>query len=280
MVIEAQGLPNLVHELVHALFLGRLDDDHGFDYGLIPLDLALADHRRHLWEELACCVVSVAYGCDSHATPRQRLDWFIEQFEIQGVFHGLEHDLPGFRARIDGAIASPPLRDELELAHDCIIAQRGDENATRLKLLKQRGRNLSQRAVDDDAIVRRVIRPALETIRGMRALVPLRRLGTDLEQDKIVPYERMREELLRHVEPLRESPAVNSAQVFGSTIRRCSYWRAFPCADKVLYGLVGSGVAGGDLQSMLAGAVARCQLREEMYSKKESALTAGIQFDW
>lgn len=109
---------------------------------------------------------------------------------------------------------------------------------------------------------------------------PTRRLGTDLEQDKIVPYERMREELLRHVEPLRESPAVNSAQVFGSTIRRCSYWRAFPCADKVLYGLVGSGVAGGDLQSMLAGAVARCQLREEMYSKKESALTAGIQFDW
>lgn len=113
-VIEAQGLPNLVHELVHALFLGRLDDDHGFDYGLIPLDLALAEHRRHLWEELACCVVSVAYGCDSDATPRQRLDWFIEQFEIQGVFHGLEYDLPGFRARIDGAIASPPLRAELE----------------------------------------------------------------------------------------------------------------------------------------------------------------------
>lgn len=119
-VIESQGLPNLVHELVHALFLGRLDDDHGFDYGLIPLDLALAEHRRHLWEELACCVVSVAYACDSHTSPERALDWFVEQFEIQGVFHGLEHDLHGFRARIDGALSNPALRAELE-----VVLQRG-----------------------------------------------------------------------------------------------------------------------------------------------------------
>src|SRR5437868_12048439 len=38
-VVEAQGLPNLIHEFVHACFLGRLDDDHGFDYGEIPLDV-------------------------------------------------------------------------------------------------------------------------------------------------------------------------------------------------------------------------------------------------
>lgn len=106
-VIEAQGLPNLVHELVHALFLGRLDDDHGFDYGLIPLDLAQPEHRRHLWEELACCVISVAYGGRS-------LAWFVEQFEIQGVFHGLEHDLPGFRDRIDRAVGRADWRAELE----------------------------------------------------------------------------------------------------------------------------------------------------------------------
>ncbi len=108
-VVEAQGLPNLVHELVHALFLGRLEDDHGFDYGLIPLDLAQSDHRRHLWEELTACVVSVAYG-----ESRFRQAWFIEQFEIQGVFHGLEHDLDGFRDRVDQAVSRPDWRTELE----------------------------------------------------------------------------------------------------------------------------------------------------------------------
>jgi hypothetical protein len=112
-VIEAQGLPNLVHEVVHAIFLGRLEDDHGFDYGTIPLDLARADHRRHLWEELACCVISAAYA-ERFEAPGFRLAWFVEQFEIQGVFHGLEDDLPGFRERVDRAIARPDWRAELE----------------------------------------------------------------------------------------------------------------------------------------------------------------------
>lgn len=112
-VIEAQGLPNLVHELVHAIFLGRLDDDHGFDYGMIPLDLGRAEHRRVLWEELACCVISAAYT-ERFEGPGFRLAWFVEQFEIQGVFHGLEGDLPGFRARVDRAIARPDWRAELE----------------------------------------------------------------------------------------------------------------------------------------------------------------------
>jgi hypothetical protein len=113
-VIEAQGLPNLIHEVVHALFLGRLADDHGFDYGQIPLDLTRADHRRHLWEEIACCVISAAlcapFEVDSERFTRE---WFAEQFEIQGVFHGLEHDLIGFRARIEAQLARGDQRVEL-----------------------------------------------------------------------------------------------------------------------------------------------------------------------
>jgi hypothetical protein len=116
-VIEAQGLPNLVHELVHAIFLGRLEDDHGFDYGTIPLDLAHADDRRQLWEELACCVISAAYA-ERFEDPGFRLAWFIEQFEIQGVFHGLEGDLPGFRERVDGAVGRADWRAELEAVLD------------------------------------------------------------------------------------------------------------------------------------------------------------------
>lgn len=112
-VIEAQGLPNLVHELVHAIFLGRLEDDHGFDYGTIPLDLARADHRRHLWEELACCVISAAYT-ERFEAAGFRLAWFVEQFEIQGVFHGLEGDLAGFRERVDRAVSRADWRAELE----------------------------------------------------------------------------------------------------------------------------------------------------------------------
>ena len=54
-VVEAQGLPNLIHEFLHAIFLGRLADDHGFDYREIPLDIELPQHRALLWEELACC---------------------------------------------------------------------------------------------------------------------------------------------------------------------------------------------------------------------------------
>jgi hypothetical protein len=36
--------------------------------------------------------------------PRFAREWFAEQFEIQGVFHGLEGDLERFRARIDAQI--------------------------------------------------------------------------------------------------------------------------------------------------------------------------------
>jgi hypothetical protein len=104
-IVEAQGLPNLIHEFVHALFLRRLADDHGFDYGEIPLDVDRPDHRALLWEELACCAVSTSTCAPLWADPpRFTRAWFAEQFEIQGVFHGLEGDLERFRARVDGQI--------------------------------------------------------------------------------------------------------------------------------------------------------------------------------
>lgn len=113
-IVEAQGLPNLIHELVHALFLGALADDHGFDYGQIPLDLSLRDHRRHLWEELACCVLSTVICAPLEDDPESfARDWFAEQFEIQGVFHGLEHDLAGFRVRVDAHLQIAEHRAEL-----------------------------------------------------------------------------------------------------------------------------------------------------------------------
>jgi hypothetical protein len=113
-IIEAQGLPNLIHEFVHVLFFGGLADDHGFDYGQIPLDLSLADHRRHLWEELACCVLSTVICAPFQDDPESfARDWFAEQFEIQGVFHGLEHNLQGFRARVDAHVQIAEHRTEL-----------------------------------------------------------------------------------------------------------------------------------------------------------------------
>jgi len=107
-VIECQGLPNLVHEVIHALFLGRLADDHGFDYGQIPLDLRRPEHRRCLWEELACCVISAVLCAPFEPDPEQfARDWFAEQFEIQGIFHGLEDDLAGFTERIAAELDRP-----------------------------------------------------------------------------------------------------------------------------------------------------------------------------
>jgi hypothetical protein len=113
-VVEAQGLPNLIHELVHALFLGGLADDYGFDYGQIPLDLARPEHRRCLWEEFACCVLSTVVCAPFQDDPEWfARDWFAEQFEIQGVFHGLEHDLAAFRARVDAHLQIADHRAEL-----------------------------------------------------------------------------------------------------------------------------------------------------------------------
>jgi hypothetical protein len=104
-VVLASGLPNLLHELVHVLRVGRLADDHGLDYGQIPYDLADPAHRQILWDELAACVLSCAY-----VEPALEAAWFAEQVGIQGVFYG--HDPAAFLAAVERAVAAHA--DELE----------------------------------------------------------------------------------------------------------------------------------------------------------------------
>ncbi|MDC0719504.1 hypothetical protein [Nannocystis bainbridge] len=106
-VVVASGLPNLVHEFAHAVQAGRLADDHGFDYGLIPLDLRAAGQRALLWEELACAVLSCAYAPDDVDA------WFKEQVEIQGVFYGVAEGAE-FADLVDATRAAHP--DELPAA--------------------------------------------------------------------------------------------------------------------------------------------------------------------
>ena len=98
-IVAAAGLPNLLHELVHVLQAGRLADDHGLDYGQIPYDLGRAEHRRILWDELACCVISCAY-----LEAEQEAAWFAEQVGIQGVFYGYDDDAGAFLAAVDDAV--------------------------------------------------------------------------------------------------------------------------------------------------------------------------------
>jgi hypothetical protein len=115
--VVVAGLPNLLHELAHAAQRGRLDDDHGFDYGKIPLRLERPEHRADLWEELAAAVVSCAYAGGSPAAVDA---WFAEQIEIQGVFYGVGEDLDALWALLDGALRSHPEEAEeaLERAYD------------------------------------------------------------------------------------------------------------------------------------------------------------------
>ena len=53
-LVQAEGLPNLLHELAHAVQAGCLADDYGIDYTAIPFDLDTAAGRAVLWDELAC----------------------------------------------------------------------------------------------------------------------------------------------------------------------------------------------------------------------------------
>jgi hypothetical protein len=107
VVVCAQGLPNLLHELVHVVLAGVLDDDHGIDYGAIPFDLATREGRQVLWEELSCCVLSCAYVArrqpgETAAAAEARVDaWFREQVDIQPVFYGMEDDPAAFWVRVD-----------------------------------------------------------------------------------------------------------------------------------------------------------------------------------
>lgn len=100
-IVEAAGLPNLLHELVHVLLVDRLADDHGLDYGQIPYDLEIAAQRRILWDELSCCTVSCAY-----LEQGTEAAWFAEQVGIQGIFYGHDDDPEGFLRRVDRTIAA------------------------------------------------------------------------------------------------------------------------------------------------------------------------------
>ena len=99
--VIVEGLPNLLHELAHAALFGGLADDHGFDYGRIPLQIERDSDRRLLWEEFAAAVLSCAY---LEALPATIDAWFAEQVEIQGVFYGLDGDLDRLYALFDGAL--------------------------------------------------------------------------------------------------------------------------------------------------------------------------------
>lgn len=100
--VEVEGLPNLLHELVHIALAGTLADDHGYDYRAIPYDLATVAGRSVLWEEIACCVVSCAWlaGSDSNAMDTMHA-WFAEQLGIQPLFYGMEDAPAIFFDRVD-----------------------------------------------------------------------------------------------------------------------------------------------------------------------------------
>ena len=102
-VIEVQGVPNLLHELGHAVLVGRLERDHGTDFAAIPFSLDSEEGRRLLFEELSCCVLS----CRWHPGDlEQAHEWFDEQVGIQSLFFGAERDPEAFLARIDQWILS------------------------------------------------------------------------------------------------------------------------------------------------------------------------------
>lgn len=103
-IIEAQGLPNLLHEMLHFVQHGALDVDHGIDYARIPFDTDHAGDRRLLWEELACCALSCAY-LDAPAAERRA--WFEEQIGILHHFFGLD-STETLRARIAALLAAHP----------------------------------------------------------------------------------------------------------------------------------------------------------------------------
>lgn len=108
-VVEACGLPNLLHELVHVVLAGRLADDHGIDYQAIPYDLGRAAGRAVLWDEVAACVVSCAYllGAPTDGADWVRVDgWFDEQLGIQPVFYGMDDDPDAFWSALPRLVAA------------------------------------------------------------------------------------------------------------------------------------------------------------------------------
>lgn len=110
-VVESQGLGNLMHEFVHALRAGRLDDDHGIDYGQMPFRLDRAEHQKLLWDELSACVISCAYLVDADLAHVDA--WFAEQIETQPVFYGYENDPERFAHDLEALLRRPGLLAQL-----------------------------------------------------------------------------------------------------------------------------------------------------------------------
>ena len=82
-----EGLPNLLHEVLHVVQIGAVLRDHGTDPASLPFDLHSADGRRLWFQELACCTLSAAWFPGSRAAARE---WFLEQVGIQHHFFGQE----------------------------------------------------------------------------------------------------------------------------------------------------------------------------------------------
>lgn len=99
-----QGWPNLVHELAHVLQSGTLDEDSGFEYHLVPLDLATPRGRRYLWDELCACALSCAWG-GRCGDPQWVRAWFKEQVDILPVFFGDEAEPPRFLAKVQQSLS-------------------------------------------------------------------------------------------------------------------------------------------------------------------------------
>lgn len=122
-IVEAEGLPNLLHEFMHALQAGGLAADHGIDYALIPFDTSRPEQRLLLWQELACCTISCAYLADR---PARVQPWFNEQAGILHHFYGYDGAEPFF-AHVDGLLARYPEESEavLAAAYDLALARLG-----------------------------------------------------------------------------------------------------------------------------------------------------------
>jgi hypothetical protein len=101
VVVESQGLANLVHEYVHMICAGVLDDDHGIDYTRIPFDARTSHGRELLFGELAAAVVSCAWTADR----TDPVAWFHEQLAIQPVFYGLESNPSEFWRVVEEVVA-------------------------------------------------------------------------------------------------------------------------------------------------------------------------------
>lgn len=103
-IVEAEGVPNLLHELLHALQAGGLAIDHGIDYRLIPFDTEVPAQRLLLWQELTCCTISCAYLADR---PAQIQPWFNEQTGILHHFYGHDSAAP-FLAHVEALLVRHP----------------------------------------------------------------------------------------------------------------------------------------------------------------------------